>query len=334
MYEDQPTTKTGRVLFVDDEINIQRLFLDNYGTDFDIITASNGKEGLELVQKSEFDVIVSDQRMPLLTGVEFLKEARAINPHQERIILTGYTEYNVVVKAINECGIYHFFTKPWDYNALKLGLISATQKVNFRKRNESLIQALVQANEALERTTRNVENNFLLNINRLNTISDESEDRQKLDTSENQDSQELTALNKKLLTYTLRLSQKKKVLEQVKDYLTSLPNELYLKDEIRKVIRMIEGQLKFESEWDSFETYFNGIKPEFIQGLKQNYPELSQHELKLCGLISMNISTKNLSMVLNVSKESVGTARYRLRQKFGLDREEKLDDFLILYRRD
>ncbi len=325
--------KKGKVLFVDDEVNIQKLFIANFNNEFDIQTASNGKEGLELARRQEFDIVVSDQRMPLLTGIEFLKELRAINPHQERIILTGYTEYDVVVRAINECGIYHFFTKPWDYNALKLCLVSAAEKVSFRKRNDSLIQALIQANEALERASRNIENNFLESINRLNALEQGSEIMKEERPAKDKDLEELSLLNKKLLAFSLRLNQKKKVLEQVKSHLSTLPIDMKDKTEIRKVVSMIDGQLKFENEWENFETYFNAIKPEFIQGLKLNYSDLSQHELKLCALISMNISTKNLSLVLNVSKESVSTARYRLRQKLGLDKEEKLDDFLIMYGR-
>ena len=325
--------KNGKVLFVDDEINIQKLFVASYEAEFDIKTASNGEEGLGLLQDNDFDIIVSDQRMPIMSGIEFLKEARAIYPHQERIILTGYTEYDVLVKAINECGIYYFFSKPWDHHALRLSLISAVQKVNLRKRNESLIKALVEANESLERNSRNVENGLLQNINRLSQLNDATKEPELPETNEIQDQQQLTTLNKKLLTYTLRLNQKKKVLEQIYEYVSSLPPEVLRKDEIRKVIRIIEGQLRFENEWENFETYFNAIKPEFIRGLKQNYPDLSQHELKLCSLISMNISAKNLALVLNVSKESVNTARYRLRQKLGLDKEEKLDDFLILYGR-
>ncbi len=108
------------ILLVDDEQHVSKaisrmLFDENY----QIITAVNGVEALEALKHNEVDLIISDQRMPEMTGVEFLKKARILRPAVIRVMLTGYSDFTDLMEAINEAGIYKFILKPWDEIELK-----------------------------------------------------------------------------------------------------------------------------------------------------------------------------------------------------------------------
>jgi DNA-binding NtrC family response regulator len=111
-------TPKSKILFVDDELQIlETLKLVFRG--WNIATTTSAKEALTLLQSETFGVIVSDQRMPEMTGVEFLKEAKKISPKSVRILLTGYSELDNVIDAINSGEVYRFINKPWDNDKLK-----------------------------------------------------------------------------------------------------------------------------------------------------------------------------------------------------------------------
>ncbi len=105
-----------RVLLVDDEQNVlkalRRLLMDE---DWEVLTANSGREGLDLLQEvANVGVIVSDQKMPEMTGVEFLARARKAAPYAMKIMLTGYADINATVDAINKGHAHRFMTKPWN----------------------------------------------------------------------------------------------------------------------------------------------------------------------------------------------------------------------------
>lgn len=110
--------KKGRLLCVDDEPGILRSLKWLLQKDFDVKTAGSGLEALELVRSNDFDVIISDQRMPGMNGAEFLREAARIAPRPLRILLTGYSDLDAVVKSVNESEIYRFVNKPWHIDEL------------------------------------------------------------------------------------------------------------------------------------------------------------------------------------------------------------------------
>ena len=107
------------VLVVDDEEKtvkaLKRLLKD---LQVSVITATSGDEGLELLQQHRVSVIIADQKMPGLSGVEFLRLARDISPESVRILLTGYADIDTVLDAIDRGQIRYYFFKPWDDNAL------------------------------------------------------------------------------------------------------------------------------------------------------------------------------------------------------------------------
>jgi DNA-binding NtrC family response regulator len=102
-----------RVLFVDDEpriLNTMRMLFRNH---YDVLTAESGARALEMLKTHPVDVIVSDQRMPGMTGIEMLRQARELNPGAMRILLTGYSDLNAIIGSINDGEIFRFVNKPW-----------------------------------------------------------------------------------------------------------------------------------------------------------------------------------------------------------------------------
>ena len=122
----RPANERRTLLLVDDEADVlsalkRMLRLEGY----DIITATSAREGLELLSIHPVQVIISDQRMPQMSGSEFLSRVRDLHPHTVRLILSGYADLRSVTEAINHGAIYKFLTKPWDDEMLRMDLREA-----------------------------------------------------------------------------------------------------------------------------------------------------------------------------------------------------------------
>jgi len=146
------------LLLVDDEPNIvsalkRTLRRDNYS----ILTAGSGAEGLALMAAHDISVIISDQRMPQMTGVDFLRKVKALYPKTVRIVLSGYTEFDSVTSAINEGAIYKFLTKPWDDEQLRGHIQEAFLRYEMEQENRRLTEQIRLTNEELYRLNRSLE---------------------------------------------------------------------------------------------------------------------------------------------------------------------------------
>src|SRR5689334_1119403 len=116
-----------RVLFVDDEERILTALKTIFRSRYHVLTAANGQEALDFVGKFKIPVIVSDQRMPGMQGVELLRRARELSPDSVRILLTGYSDLASIVGSINEGEVYRFISKPWDNQDLQLIISEAVE---------------------------------------------------------------------------------------------------------------------------------------------------------------------------------------------------------------
>lgn len=151
--------QTTRILCVDDEANIlkslQRLFIDE---DYNILTAESGGDGLAaLAQNPNIQVVISDYRMPGMTGVEFLHKVSTQWPNTVRIILSGYADTAAVVSAINEGQIYRFVAKPWNDDDLKHTIRLALDHYNLQHKNALLLRQLQKTNQELKSVNENLE---------------------------------------------------------------------------------------------------------------------------------------------------------------------------------
>lgn len=146
------------LLLVDDEENIVaalRRLLRRDG--YQILTANSGGEGLQCLAEHEVDVILSDQRMPGMTGVEFLRRAKELYPGTVRMVLSGYTELQSITDAINEGAIYKFLTKPWDDERLRAHVQEAFRSKELADENRRLDSAVTVANQELAQVNRRLQ---------------------------------------------------------------------------------------------------------------------------------------------------------------------------------
>jgi len=146
------------VLFVDDEVNIlkalQRLLRNE---DMTVLCASRGSEALELLQKQPAQVVVTDQRMPEMSGVDLLSQVRERHPDVVRMMLTGYTEMNIAVDAINRGEIYRLITKPWNDDELRATVRQAFEQSDLKDEIKRLNQITREQNFKLQDMNRNLE---------------------------------------------------------------------------------------------------------------------------------------------------------------------------------
>lgn len=139
-----------RILYVDDEENNLQAFKATFRRDYKIFLAINANEARAILKENEIDIIVTDQRMPEESGVEFLESIILIYPQPIRILLTGYTDIQAVIDAINKGQIYHYLTKPWEEDYLRTVIKNAYEVYSLRRENERLTKALIKSNEQLE----------------------------------------------------------------------------------------------------------------------------------------------------------------------------------------
>ena len=110
-----------KILYVDDEDVNLRLFKNTFRRDFEVFIANSAKEGLEILEKNKINVVITDQRMPEMTGVELLEvvNERFDDIPPNRLIVSGYSVDEDIEKAFNEYKLFRFIAKPWKYEELK-----------------------------------------------------------------------------------------------------------------------------------------------------------------------------------------------------------------------
>lgn len=139
------------LLLVDDEEHViaalERLLrYDGYK----ILRANSGRQGLEMLARHEVGVVISDQRMPEMSGVEFLSQVKELYPETIRIVLSGSADFDSVKEAINQGAIYKFFSKPWDNEVLRVDVMEAFWRQELAHEKEQLLREIQAANDQLE----------------------------------------------------------------------------------------------------------------------------------------------------------------------------------------
>jgi putative nucleotidyltransferase with HDIG domain len=169
----EPGDPQAGLLFVDDEVNILKALTRLFRSEpVRVYTAQSGEEALTLLETEPIEVIVSDQRMPGLCGVELLAKVRERRPDVLRMMLTGYTNMDVAVDAINQGEVYRLITKPWNDEELRLTIRQALETVRMRHEIERLNQVTRDQNQALQEL-----NSALQDMNR--TLETKVQDRTK-----------------------------------------------------------------------------------------------------------------------------------------------------------
>jgi adenylate cyclase len=125
------------ILVVDDEIEILRILGRTLGNDYHVLTAQSAKEALGLLNNS-VQIILSDQRMPEMDGAALLKAARVKYPNSVRMMMSGYSDIDALIRSVNDGEIFYFIKKPWDLPVLRRTLEAAVEKYEQNRASENL----------------------------------------------------------------------------------------------------------------------------------------------------------------------------------------------------
>lgn len=139
------------VLYLDDEENNLTSFKATFRRDFEVHTTTRPSEAVEILNKNDIHLIIADQKMPDISGVEFLELVKTEFPDPVRMLLTGYADIQAVIDAINRGQIYRYITKPWDEQDLRMILENAYEIYHTRKELKTRNQELKRAYSNLER---------------------------------------------------------------------------------------------------------------------------------------------------------------------------------------
>jgi DNA-binding CsgD family transcriptional regulator len=137
--------------------------------------------------------------------------------------------------------------------------------------------------------------------------------------------------NSQLASATMHLVQKSEILMKIKNDLTNLQSDASpdVKRKIQQITRVIESDIQLDDNWEQFETYFDQVHENFFKRLRKKFPELTPKDQKLCAYLRMNLTTKEIAPLLNISVRGVEISRYRLRKKLELNSEVNLVAFIL-----
>jgi signal transduction histidine kinase len=138
------------LLIVDDEPDVVQSLRDLLRREYNVLGATHAREGLRLLHEQPVQVVMSDQRMPEISGVEFLRSVRRACPEAIRLLFTGYADIKAVIDAINEGHVYRYITKPWDPDELLTVLHQAGEQYDLLQERQQLLEDLRRKNQELE----------------------------------------------------------------------------------------------------------------------------------------------------------------------------------------
>jgi signal transduction histidine kinase len=138
------------ILIVDDEPDVVQSVQDLLRLDYKVLGATRAIEGLRIMESVEVHVVMSDQRMPEVSGVEFLRRVRDTYPDTIRLLITGYADIKAVIDAINQGSVYRYITKPWDPDELQTIVRQATEQRDLLEDRKRLLAELTNKNKELE----------------------------------------------------------------------------------------------------------------------------------------------------------------------------------------
>lgn len=194
------------LLIVEDDDNLSRVIHRAFRDSFEVHEARDGIEGIDIARHIEPSVVVSDQRMPKMTGVELLTRIREEFPNTIRILVTGYDDYGPVVDAVNAANVHHYFEKPFHIGDLRMVVETLVRNAELKTQRDKLLQELRDSVEELEKTNAELKNKEIQLTEMVDTRTTELRQR----------NDELQSANLKLMELAIR------------DGLTGLYNHRYL----------------------------------------------------------------------------------------------------------
>jgi ligand-binding sensor domain-containing protein len=135
---------------------------------------------------------------------------------------------------------------------------------------------------------------------------------------------------RELASLALNLTSKNEMIDQIKSQLKSFSNKLEPdgKTELSQIMKLIDNNNRLDNDWKKFEFYFDQVHSNFLKQLREKFPDLTISQMKLCAYLRMNLSTKEIATLMNISVAGIEKSRYRLRRKFNLEHDRMLSDFI------
>lgn len=145
------------ILYIDDEQDNLDVFESSFWREYNLHLANSAQRGFEILDKEKIHLIITDQRMPHITGVEFLEKVVRKHPEPVRMVLTGYSDMDTIIDAVNKGKIFHYITKPWKKEELKQTIDNALRTFRLEEENRILLQQLQIANKKLADMNKGLE---------------------------------------------------------------------------------------------------------------------------------------------------------------------------------
>jgi len=142
------------IIYVDDEEQNLISFRASFRRDYKILTAQSGKEAIDILKENNAHLIITDQRMPEMTGIQFLEKIMSEFPDAIRMILTGFSDIEAIIGAINTGRVFRYITKPWDENDLRMTIENARQLYELQENRKVLLSDLQQKVEEQQKTLK------------------------------------------------------------------------------------------------------------------------------------------------------------------------------------
>ena len=139
-----------KILYVDDELNNLISFKATFRLKYHVMVAQSGDEAIKMLESKNVEIIITDQRMPNMTGIEFLEKVLVKFPDPMRILLTGYSDLNAVIDAVNKGKIYHYLAKPWIEEEIDMTIKRAYEVYEDKQKIKHLNEQLTISNGQLE----------------------------------------------------------------------------------------------------------------------------------------------------------------------------------------
>jgi signal transduction histidine kinase len=330
------------ILYVDDEESNLNIFRNTFRRDYNVLTAISATEGLKILKESKVDLILTDQRMPEMDGVSFLKQTIDQFPELNRILITGYTDFDALKLAINDAKIFQYIQKPWREEQLRNVIDQALEIYVLRQENEKLNLELVEKNEQLEKINKDLLEFDKLKMDFLSIISHEirtplngiagSVDLMKRDFSEN-DSNSLSTLITILDTSVNRLEKFLLSAERI----TQLKSQAYpLMKEPTTLSGIVDGVIenyadKLASKSIKVEKNFKN-NPQLTVDIKLisfSVDEIFDNAIKQSpdgSKITINMFLSDIYLVFDVSDQGCGFSERMLNNAFQVFMSENRND--------
>lgn len=307
-----------KVLYVDDEkINLVN-FQAAFGKDYEILTAESGEKALKAFKKEgDIALVVSDQRMPGMTGVELLEKIFKLDPVPVRMILTAYKDMEDILGAINKGHVYRYILKPWDDKEVRPILKQAGDFYRLTKENNRLVDELKDKNKELEKL--NAENQTM---NRK--LMEDIIRRQEVEEELALRSRELEEANNAMKILLKQSSEAKqemesKILSNIRDLIMPYIDDLQERLDDRQdllYVKVIKANL--EQITSSFSNRL---------AVKLN---LTPRELQIAELVRQGRTSKDIANLLGLSRRTVETYRDNLRRKLNVkNKKQNLRSLLL-----